>query len=311
VRDGADPDHPPRFVELAAPTDDEVEHLLGQLITRTERQLRKRGRLDDDDEEAAPDPGPELFASQPLARARAPTIDPAPPPPLCARRNGYSLHAATWIRAHDRSGLERLCRYGLRPPLSLGRLEALPCGDYTYRMKRCFADGRQLLRFTGEALLLRLIALIPPPRVHLVRYAGIFAPHARGRYALTGRGLHDKHVPAAPGTALRERSSVDLPALCRVPAPSDAARPRRLDWAQLLRRAFALDVLVCPRCQGPMRLISVIESPTVIRRILTHRGLSPTPARAGPRIAFPADLRDEVIDAAGTFDGVDTPALLE
>jgi hypothetical protein len=175
VRDGEDSDAAPRYVELGAPTTDEVEHLLGQLITRTERHLRRRGRLDDDEEAAAAaavDPGPELFASQPVSRARAPAIDAMPPPPLCARQDGYSLHAATWSRADDRAGLERLCRYGLRPPLSLGRLEALPDGDYTYRMKRRFSDGRQVLRFSGEALLLRLAALIPPPRVHLVRYGG-------------------------------------------------------------------------------------------------------------------------------------------
>jgi hypothetical protein len=27
---------------------------------------------------------------------------PAPPPPLCARRDGYSLHAATWVRLVER-----------------------------------------------------------------------------------------------------------------------------------------------------------------------------------------------------------------
>lgn len=305
VRDGEDRDAAPRFVELAAPTNVEVEHLLGKLITRIERHLRRRGRLDDDAD--AVEPGPELFASQPVSRARAPAIDAVPPPPLCARQDGYSLHAATWIRPHDRAGLERLCRYGLRPPLSLGRLEALPDGDYTYRMKRRFADGRRVLRFSGEALLLRLVALIPPPRVHLVRYAGIFAPHARGRYALTGRGLHDERAPQ-PSVERPARNGVDLVALCRVPGPSDPGRARRLDWATLLRRSFAVDVLVCPRCQGTMRLIAVIESPAVIRRILGHLGLDATPARAGPRLVVASDLVDEVLD---DHDGVDRPSHLD
>ena len=250
VRQGEDPDAAPRFVELSAPSDVEVEHLLGQLITRTERHLRKRGRLDEDEADVA-EPGLELFASQPLCHAPAATREPAPPPPLCARRDGYSLHAATWLRADDREGLERLCRYCLRPPLSLGRLEAHDDGGYTYRMKRRFADGRQVLRFTGEALLRRLIALIPPPRVHLVRYAGIFAPHALSRYALTGRGLHERPTPA-PGAELHEQRRIYLLALCRARGPSDPERPRRLDWATLLRRAFAIDVLVCPRCEGPI-----------------------------------------------------------
>jgi hypothetical protein len=38
--------------------------------------------------------------------------------PLCASVAGFSLHAAQCVPAHDREALERLCRYGLRPPFS-------------------------------------------------------------------------------------------------------------------------------------------------------------------------------------------------
>ena len=46
-----------------------------------------------------------------------------------------------------------------------------------------------------------------------------------------------------------------------------------------MRRVFAVDVLECPRCQGPMRILAAIEQPEVITRILTHVGLA---ARAPP-----------------------------
>ena len=51
--------------------------------------------------------------------------------------------------------------------------------------------------------------------------------------------------------------------------------------------AFDVDVLACPRCGGRLRLIALIESSSVARRILTHLGLPaavprPTPARAPP-----------------------------
>jgi len=53
-----------------------------------------------------------------------------------------------------------------------------------------------------------------------------------------------------------------------------------------MRRAFDADVLECPRCAGRMVVLATIEDPAVIRRILTHLGLSmeggePLPARAG------------------------------
>jgi hypothetical protein len=34
-----------------------------------------------------------------------------------------------------------------------------------------------------------------------------------------------------------------------------------------------LDPLTCPKCQGPMRVISFIEDPQVIKKILKHLGL--------------------------------------
>ena len=39
--------------------------------------------------------------------------------PLVANSNGFSLHAATQIKAGDRGRLEKLCRYVTRPALCL------------------------------------------------------------------------------------------------------------------------------------------------------------------------------------------------
>jgi hypothetical protein len=45
-----------------------------------------------------------------------PPVEAAPNNPLLARMAGFSLHAATVCEAHQRSRLERLCRYVTRPP---------------------------------------------------------------------------------------------------------------------------------------------------------------------------------------------------
>ena len=64
-------------------------------------------------------------------------------------------------------------------------------------------------------------------------------------------------------------------------SPNDPDRCRRLDWATLLGRTFAIDVLECPRCGGPMRLIAVIEDPQIARKILEHVGLAARPPPRG------------------------------
>jgi Putative transposase len=235
------------------------------------------------------------------------------------------------VHENDRVGLEQLARYGLRPALSLERLSKAGDGTYLYEMKRRFSDGRQTLRFAPRELLLRLCALVPPRGFHMVRYHGIFAPHARGRFALTGRGMHDcaaelraaaERVAASDAVTDVLRSSERPPAQPPLSAasmwppstiakpkplegatwkpPDDATRARRLEWSLLMKRSYALDVLCCPRCQGPMRLIAVIDNELVARRILLHLGLM---ARAPPRGPLPGIVADP--EPSDALDGVD------
>ncbi|MFQ5473131.1 MAG: hypothetical protein ACE5FA_09635 [Dehalococcoidia bacterium] len=46
-----------------------------------------------------------------------------------------------------------------------------------------------------------------------------------------------------------------------------------------MKRVFAIDVLECPRCFSPMRVLSTIEQPQVVVAILDCLGL---PARPPP-----------------------------
>ena len=107
----------------------------------------------------------------------------------------------------------------------------------------------------------RLAALVPRPRLHLIRFHGVLAPNAK---------LRSKIVPAPA-----ERAA----------APStDYASPQgetpRMSWARLLKRVFDIDVKHCPNCGGALKIIAAIEDPPVIVKILGHLGL---PTRAPPR----------------------------
>jgi hypothetical protein len=46
----------------------------------------------------------------------------------------------------------------------------------------------------------------------------------------------------------------------------------RKKWARLIQKIYEVDPLVCPKCQGVMRMISFIEDAQVIRDILSHLG---------------------------------------
>ena len=87
------------------------------------------------------------------------------------------------------------------------------------------------------------------------------------------------YVPSGAST-MRGSSTPVRPRGDDVVAADDPGRPRRLGWAVLLKRTYAVDVLVCARCQGPMGLVAVIQDERVARRILEHLGVA---ARAPPR----------------------------
>jgi hypothetical protein len=76
------------------------------------------------------------------------------------------------------------------------------------------------------------------------------------------------HGVFAPNHHLR---AVIVPAVC-----TDQSRPaprRRLNWADLLKRVFAVDVLVCDTCGGSMRILAVLPEGEASRTILEHLGL--------------------------------------
>jgi len=52
--------------------------------------------------------------------------------------------------------------------------------------------------------------------------------------------------------------------------PKRASRYR--PWAELLKRTFGIDVLVCPKCRGRMKLVAMLTEPKSITRYLAALG---------------------------------------
>ena len=132
----------------------------------------------------------------------------------------------TRIAGPDRRGLERLCRYVARPALAGGRLRVLDADPLSFALKTPWSDGTRHLLLSPMELLEKLTALVPPPRLHLLRYHGVLAPRARAR---------DRIVPAQPGA---EPAAADA-------STSAAACGHRLRWATLLARVFSSDLSRC------------------------------------------------------------------
>jgi len=56
-------------------------------------------------------------------------------------------------------------------------------------------------------------------------------------------------------------------------APPLISKDLKKRWSYFIRKVYETDSLTCPKCQGDMRIISFIDQPDVIKKILQHLGL--------------------------------------
>jgi len=137
------------------------------------------------------------------------------------------------------------------------------------------------MSMTAPELLEKLSHLIPPSRWHRHHYRGVLAPGAR---------LRSKVVALAA-----------QPKITRTACPESDKPKSSYNWAILIARIYETLPLVCPRCQGPMRIIAFIEEPDAIIKILSHMGEPterpiPHPARGPPEWEDEFPPEDNIID---------------
>ncbi|MBT4099619.1 MAG: hypothetical protein HOE86_18350, partial [Gemmatimonadetes bacterium] len=265
------------FVPAPPLTDDDVRAIVETTAQRVVRLCQRRGLFD----EGATDP---LWEQEPLLaqisaasvqgmvatgdragrKVRRRLTDPEDgvrSGALCYASRGFSLHAATRIEATDRRRLERLCRYVIRPPVANGRLRFVDETTLAFSLKTPWADGTCQILLSPQELLEKLAALVPPPRLNLVRYHGVLAPACPDRAQIV------------PG-----RSTLTQTEGCEHGA-APTRRDHRVSWAKLLARVFQYDVTVCPSCAGHMKIIAALTAPSAVEAFLNAVGL---PSRAPP-----------------------------
>ncbi|HUP25706.1 MAG TPA: transposase [Thermoanaerobaculia bacterium] len=132
-----------------------------------------------------------------------------------------------------------------------------------YRHKKAASSRGE--HFDPRDLLARLLMHITAPRLHLVRYYGRYSNVARARRgssppATHGVGVHNTELPGAEGH--------------HAEPPGDSAstsnrRRLRRQWAQLIRRIYEADPLLCT-CGATLRILSFLTDPSVVEKILDH-----------------------------------------
>ncbi len=291
----------PRFQWVREPTSAQLTQLAYTIARRVGRLLEREGLLERDTEQIElsnvldeEDPMPDLVGHSITYRIavgphRGRKVFTLQTVPICDEEDwatdvpgnvaGFSLHAGVAVKASQRDKLERVCRYICRPPVSEKRLFLTSRGEIGYTLKTPYRDGTTHVIFEPLDFIARLAALVPPPRLNLTRFHGVFAPNSPHRARIT---------PARRGRGAKPTKSTQTED--RTPAEQRSA----MRWAKRLKRVFQIDVETCPSCGGTVKVIASIEDPPVIERILNHlarkdvSGLWPdSRAPPTPRIGLP------------------------
>jgi len=276
------PGGPARFHRLAPPSDADIEALVLATEQRVNRVLCRWRTSRPSGHPAGTQVLLQCTTTAPVEQLRIQGSPPdqgrsqRPRKPLCARSPaGLELHADVHIAAHDRVGLERLCRYMARPPIPQDRLAWREDGTLVLSLKRTRRGARgrssrvRAIVFKPLALIARLAALVPAPYMHLRRFYGVFGPHHK---------LRARILPTQPDPATSD-------------TPVAPKRPKSMPWAALTR-AWRIDALRCPHCLDAGRGGASSRGSSVRSAILTPSAPSwrpskptagPTPQGARPR----------------------------
>ena len=139
--------------------------------------------------------------------------------------------------ADARQRLEQLCRYITRPALANERVQCNGAGQVVLKLKTAWRDGTTHIVMSPLEFMQRLAALVPRPRLHLIRFHGVLAPSFTNEAKL--RALV---VPAGPHEDVAASELVAPEPVCA------HGRPARIGLARLLKRVFSCDIRQPARC---------------------------------------------------------------
>src|SRR4030095_7314856 len=92
--------------------------------------------------------------------------------------------------------LEHLYRYITRPAIANERLKRNRAGDAVLKLKSAFKDGTTHIVMAPLEFMQRLAALVPRPRLHLIRFHSVLAPNAKLRSEIIPTPVEQETEPS-------------------------------------------------------------------------------------------------------------------
>jgi hypothetical protein len=191
---------------------------------------------------------------------------------LSWRHTGFNVHSR--VRTKTKPEAERVGKYMIRPLLSLERLSfSEKEGQACYRYGK---EAKEMERMDYLEFVARVTSHIPDKGQVTIRYYGLYANAHRGKV---------------------KKASLETFPLRMV--EDDLRRLPAKGWAEMIRKVYEVDPLVCPQCGATMKIIAFLTDYAVVDRIINHLKLTfvadrpPPPYIASQELLMAADRSTE------------------
>ncbi len=185
------------------------------------------------------------------------------------KHSGFSIESDT--RLFSKADREALGQYVVRGATCAEKIHYDPTSDTVIwtAAPKGFYKGKSE-SFKGFEFIDQLVAHLPPRRVQLVRRYGVYAGKVRkqwqkrpGIYRLAPESWQKEHpnkVPTVDDTSSEATASTE--------APDTWSKLRKQSWARLLQKVYEVNPFICPKCQGSMSVVAIIEDPKELTKII-------------------------------------------
>jgi len=134
-------------------------------------------------------------------------------------------------------------------------------------------DGQKEKAFDVLEWLAAMCSHVPNRGEQMVRYYGHYSNVSRGKRK---RQDQDGLIPSI----LEPVEDPDF-------SGDGSSKEHRKNWARLIQKIYQVDPLTCVKCGGTMGIISFIEDPEIVKKILKHLGLWDLKPRPPPKAKAP------------------------
>ncbi len=178
------------------------------------------------------------------------------------RHSGFNVFCGPRIQPGEEEANENLARYIIRASFSQERMTYIPEESRVIYQSK---DGKEEKVFDALEWLAAMCSHVPNKGEQMVKYYGHYSNVSRGK---------------------RKKQNQDelIPSILQ---PHGSSKQYRRNWSRLIQKIYEVNPLICPKCQGLMKILSFIESPEVIKKILKHLGLWEMKARPPPKSNTP------------------------